>query len=63
MTSDARADRLTHPLRCDFCGREIRGRIRLVFTWTGIQYRWCERCELPTTSPVELFLEPPICSN
>jgi hypothetical protein len=63
MASDNRAERLMLPLRCDFCGREVPGRIRLVFTWTAIQYRWCERCDLPRTSKVELLLEPPISPN
>ncbi|HZD01169.1 MAG TPA: hypothetical protein VFA46_13565 [Actinomycetes bacterium] len=63
MPSDAHADRLTVPLRCDFCGREVPGPIRLLFTWTAIQYRWCERCQLPTGSPVELLLDPPISPN
>jgi ribosome-binding protein aMBF1 (putative translation factor) len=57
------ARRMTSPFRCDFCGREVTGAIRLIHTWAGIQYRWCEDCALPVNPPIELFLEPPISPN
>jgi hypothetical protein len=62
-TDPPRAESLAVPLRCDFCAHEVPGAIRLVFTWAGIQYRWCEDCGLPHAGPVELFPEPPISPN
>jgi hypothetical protein len=58
-----RAESVAVPLHCDFCAREVPGAIRLVFTWAGSQYRWCENCDLPHAGPVELFLQPPISPN
>lgn len=63
LTDPTRVEGVSVPLRCDFCAREVPGPIRIVFTWAGTQYRWCEDCELPHAGPVELFPEPPISPN